>query len=1194
MFRYLFSIFLCLVGILKAQNDEIPAFYKEMQKNKPNVFVVDSLYDIHRANTSLDFDAETLEEIKKMKASNPNKVQKSPWLSNARQENSPIKKEFRSEYEKEYLEWRREIQPYLNEKGYIDYPSTQELNQTFSQRPKTPLLRRVLRSLGIATSSTSSNIYDSSEIPYHATFSGWHYYGPVQLLSNMGQNNVTSQANVRAFAQSPTNPNHTVCAVENGTIYISHNKGKMWHLATKDYDIKNITALSFSASDENIIYAGAGTGLYVSRDGGITWQLLSDFNNLKEYAKIGNNITTIISVSTDRNAMNDNVLMATNRGIVKLKQVGSGSSVSYQYEVKLPLCITDIIKRPNSNNEFYAVAYDATTNFMYFYKSTDGGETWVKKGVNGKGWYEPATSMLRTWGARLAVTSANDKVVYAYIIANETSRDNGHWGVYRSDDAGETWLLPNSNGPGAGANGYNSSTNINIATFPFQPTGSYTQGFYNCAIIASPTDANTFIVGGLNAYISRDGGQTFKYFGGYWGPNQLHPDMQTFYQQTNTDGSVDTWLSTDGGVNYSTDFFETMNEVRTFGLGSDYWGFDLGEYNTNMGGGMYHNGDNYHVSTYGKGVFKALGGGESSTGYILPGNDERHFVFSDFQGVIVSPDVNTTYTPAYKLDPIPLEPYAGRGIPYYTQRDHNGNMYYFTQTNEEKALGKFNLQVYNYKDNKVYLLKEMTTVPTAAPQQYTVSFSNPLYQYLIVNNTLYASTDGGKNWEEKTTPFANNMNLAVSDSDPKIIYVLRTYTTGNDILKISRDGGNTFQNISNPNTSRNYRHILNVRGTDVIFIFGNNQSKVYYYIDGAWKEYSEDLPFNLNILEPKIQYRTGEFFMATSGSGIWTRRLPDEVLAKMNVVKINIEAPKKTTIIKDFVFQPTNISLYYGKNIVKKQWEFPGAEQVSNADTDKPSVVYNKYGKFGVKLTLTDSDGKTYSQTFPDFFTVYPYCACDAPNIMKNLIGNTLVWVDAGKTNEQNQTVVDRVTNESYSLVNASNNITLEQNPSLYNGQKVLSFKSGDSYIDLGKTYEGKTFFVASKVNPNANNNFNFLLGDNNYADFHSGGRLGSIFSARYMSDNKRFDTLQSGKTMINGVDKNYFITNFTTDNLAVYALRVANDNTVARVRYISKDRGQTNRSWRGEIAEVIVFDKLLTNEEMKEVNTYLMQKFGL
>ncbi|MDY3350796.1 hypothetical protein PG357_02230 [Riemerella anatipestifer] len=1193
MLRYLFALFLLLVGTLKAQTGDVPAFYKEMQKNRPNVFVVDSLYDIYRANTSLDFDAATLEEIKKMKASNPNRAEKSPWLSNARQENSPIKKEFRSEYEKKYLEWRREIQAYINEEGYIDYPSAQERNQTFSQRPKTPFLKRVLRSLGIASGEVSSSIYDSPETPYHATFSGWHYYGPVQLLSNTGQNNVTSQANVRAFAQSPTNPNHTVCAVESGTVYISHNKGKMWHLATKGYDIKEVSALSFSASDEKVIFVGGAHGLYISRDGGVTWTILTNFNTLTRYAGIGNNVSKIISVATDGNAVNDNVLMATNRGIVKLKQTGSGSSVSYQYEVKLPLCVTDIVKRPNSDNEFYAVAYDAATNFMYFYKSTDGGETWVKKGTEGKGWYEPAKKMANVWGARLAITPADDQVVYAYIIANQTSRDNGYWGVYRSNDAGENWTLPNPNGPGAGTRGYNNSNNINLATFPFQPTGSYTQGFYNCAIIASPTNANTIIVGGLNAYISRDGGQTFKYFGGYWGPKSLHADMQTFYQQTNADGSVDTWLTTDGGINYSNDFFETVNEVRTFGLGGDYWGFDLGEYNTNMGGGMYHNGDSYHVSTYGKGVFKHLGGGESSTGYVLPGNDERHFFFSDFSGIIASPEVNTSYSPAYKLDPIPSEPYAGRGLPYYTQRDHNGNMYYFTQTKEEKVLGKFNLQVYNYKDNKVYLLKEMTTSKDTAPQQYMVSFSNPLYQYLIVNNKLYASTDGGKNWEEKTTPFANNMSLAIVDNDPKTIYVLRTYTTGNNVLKVSNDGGTSFQNIDNPNTNRNYKHILNVRGTDVIFLFGNNQSKVHYYIDGTWKEYSEDLPFNLNILEPKIQYRTGEFFMATSGSGIWTRKLPDDVLAKMNVVKINIESPKKTTVVKDFVFEPNNISLYYGKTIVSRQWEFPGAAQVNNAETDKPSVVYNKYGKFGVKLTLTDSEGQNYTQTFPDFFTVYPYCACDAPNVMKELIGNISVWVDADRTNMQNQTVTDRITGEVYSLVNTAG-MSLEKTPDLHNGKPVLSFKANNSYIDLGKTYEGKTFFVVSKLNPNANNAFNFLLGDNGSADFHSNGRLGSIFSSAYMSDRQRFNSANNGRTQINGINRNFFNTNFYTDKLSVYAMRVADGKTGARVRYISKDRGFSDRTWRGEVAEVIVFDKSLTDEEMTQVNDYLMTKYAL
>lgn len=50
-------------------------------------------------------------------------------------------------------------------------------------------------------------------------------------------------------------------------------KGGMWHYAAKNYNIKGVTALSFSASNENVIFAGVSAGwgvgrLYVSRDGG--------------------------------------------------------------------------------------------------------------------------------------------------------------------------------------------------------------------------------------------------------------------------------------------------------------------------------------------------------------------------------------------------------------------------------------------------------------------------------------------------------------------------------------------------------------------------------------------------------------------------------------------------------------------------------------------------------------------------------------------------------------------------------------------------------------------------------------------------------------------------------------------------------------------------------------------------------------
>lgn len=1192
MLRYLFIILLVFSSVINAQTkNEEPEFYQMMKSTNPNVYQVDSLYEIYRTQTSNEFSPEVLKAIKAEKQKH--KEPHSPWLSNARKESTPMKKEFRSEYEKEYLEWRKEVQPYINEKGFVKYPTEREMKANFSTQPKAK--KRTRRSLFRSRSANASSIYDSEEVPYHATFEGWHYYGPVKMLTNDGRPHITSQANVRAFAQSASNPNYAVCAVENGTIYVSKNKGGMWHYAAKNYNIKGVTALSFSASNENVIFAGVSAGrgvgrLYVSRDGGVTWKdITSNFNELPKYSSPGNAISKIISISVDDNPMNDIMLLATNRGVLRLRQSSVGGEVSYQFEVLLEKGITDVVSRPNHKGEFYALAFDDDKNHLYFYKSTDGGSSWEIKGTAGKGWFEPEKRMQKSFGGRLATSLSNDNIVYAYLIENREAEDNGYLGVYRSDDSGENWTLPNTNGPGRGAKGYNSTTNRNLATFPFQPLGGYTQGFYNCAIVVSPTNPNHIVLGGLNAWESKNGGESFNAFGGYQGGKQLHPDMQTFFQQKNADGTVDTWLTTDGGINYSSDFFERENIVKTDGLGGDYWGFDVGEYNTTMGGGMYHNGDSYHVLSYGKGVFKNLGGGESSTGIVLPLYDERQMYFSDFGGVVVSPNLNEGYRVANSFNPGPSEPYAGGDNQYYTQRDYIGNTYYYVQSKEEKAKGEAKLFYFSSKENKSLQLKELQFNPNATMQQYVVSFSNPLYQYLMVDNLIYASNDGGKHWTPKNKPFTSgNITFAISDTDPKTIYVLQRYNTKENIIKISKDGGETYTNLPNPEAGINYRHILNVRGTDIIFIFGNNKSKVFYYIDGNWKEYSEDLPFNLSIIEPKIQYRTGEFFMATSGAGIWTRKLPDEVLAKMNILKLNIDAPEKFSYNKEYIFNVSNTSLYYGKNITNITWDFPGAAEVIDGSTNSPKVKYNKYGRFGVRLTLQDDNGNSYTHYFPDYLTVYPYCACDIPEVMKELLSNVVVWTDASKTNLSQKTLTDRFTGKRYTLEGDA--ITLKQ----VGNNKVLNFGDRNNYIDLKRNYEGKTLFIVSKLDNNTTSSHSMLFGHDDGADFHSGGKKGTIFSQWYMSDKTRFNEDGGGKTMIDGYNADYFNSNFYMDQLTLYSMRIAQGKSPARVRYISRDRGYTDRAWQGDIAEAIIFDKELSDQEMRKVNLYLMDKYGI
>lgn len=83
--------------------------------------------------------------------------------------------------------------------------------------------------------------------------------------------------------------------------------------------------------------------------------------------------------------------------------------------------------------------------------------------------------------------------------------------------------------------------------------------------------------------------------------------------------------------------------------------------------------------------------------------------------------------------------------------------------------------------------------------------------------------------------------------------------------------------------------------------------------------------------------------MATSGCGIWTRKLPDDVLEKMSIINLNIHSPQRFSYNKEYQFELTNASLYYGKNITSVAWNFPGATEVIGADTDHPKVKYNKY-----------------------------------------------------------------------------------------------------------------------------------------------------------------------------------------------------------------------------------------------------------
>src|SRR5690606_32915483 len=127
---------------------------------------------------------------------------------------------------------------------------------------------------------------------------------------------------------------------------------------------------------------------------------------------------------------------------------------------------------------------------------------------------------------------------------------------------------------------------------------------------------------------------------GYAGGNLgIHVDNQDFRV---LNGQY--WISTDGGIYHSTDFFNSSPGFKMNGIhGSDYWGFGSGWNEDVLVGGLYHNGNLAYHQNYTPGQFLSMGGAEAPTGYVNPGNNRKAY-FSDIGGKMIPVTVTDPIT----------------------------------------------------------------------------------------------------------------------------------------------------------------------------------------------------------------------------------------------------------------------------------------------------------------------------------------------------------------------------------------------------------------------------------------------------------------------------------------------------------------------------------------------------------------------
>ena len=698
------------------------------------------------------------------------------------------------------------------------------------------------------TLSFSNNLFEGLE---------WRSIGPFRGGRSAAVTGVSERPNLFYFGAA------------GGGIWKTSDAGNSWENLSDGYFGGSVGAIAVSDWDPNVIYAGGGEvtvrgnvssgyGMWKSVDGGKTWENkgLPDSYHVVRIKIHPKNPDLVYA------AVMGNLYKPTaTRGIYRSKDGGDHwEKVLFANE---NAGAVELVMDPNNPRVLYASTWrikrtpyslESGGPGSALLKSTDGGDHWTNISIHEglpKG----------TWGiSGVTVSPVNSDRLWALI-------ENKEGGVFRSDDAGLTWIKTNSE------------------------RKLRQRAWYYTKIFADTQDEDRVYVMNVRYHRSKDGGKTFET---YNAPHGDHHDLWIAPEDNQRliigdDGGAQ--ISYDGGENWST--YQNQPTAQFYRVTTDnsfpYKIYGAQQDNSTVR--IDHRTDGRYI---GESDWESTAGGESAHLAIDPENNNIVYGGS-YGGYLTRVNHETSEERGINVWPDNPMGHGAEGMKYRFQWNFP---IFFSPHNSKKLYTASNVLHVTMDEGQSWeiISPDLTrndpkklgssggpiTQDNTSVEYYCTIFAatESYHEEGVIwtgsdDGLIYVTRDGGENWNNVTPP---NMpewmminSIEINPFEKGGVYVAGTKYKSGDFkpyLYMTTDYGATWKKITKGIANNHFTRVVRADPERKGLLYAGTETGMYLSFDNgtSWKPFQQNLPV---VPVTDLAIKDNNLIAATQGRSFW-------------------------------------------------------------------------------------------------------------------------------------------------------------------------------------------------------------------------------------------------------------------------------------------------------------------------------------